>query len=182
MDRPRQAHPDAENLAAVEGRIKEPTQFGRLIVAQQGGAPVYLSQVADVLDGEKEETSLARTNGDSSITVWGTGQPTREFLYVRDCAEGIVAAMERYEGADPVNLGSTELVTINEMVDIVEDIAGVKLEREYDLSAPQGVRGRSSDNTEILKRYGWEPSITLADGLERTYRWIFDELKASLGQ
>ena len=77
---------------------------------------------------------------------------------------------------EPINLGSSELVTINQLVDIVEEIAGIKLERRYDLAAPQGVRGRNSDNTLILKELGWEPSIRLEDGLERTYAWIYDQL------
>jgi nucleoside-diphosphate-sugar epimerase len=77
---------------------------------------------------------------------------------------------------DPLNLGSTELVSINELVDIVEAIAGLKLRRNYNLAAPQGVRGRNSDNTRLVREIGWEPQITLQDGLERTYRWIYDEL------
>jgi nucleoside-diphosphate-sugar epimerase len=79
-----------------------------------------------------------------------------------------------------VNLGSNELVTINQMIDIVEQLAGITVKRDYNLSAPQGVRGRSSDNTEILARYGWEPSTTLFEGLERTYEWIYGEVKNSL--
>jgi nucleoside-diphosphate-sugar epimerase len=85
------------------------------------------------------------------------------------------------DNPDPVNLGSDELVSINQLVDIVEGIAEVKLERNYDLSAPQGVRGRSSDNAEIVRRYGWAPSTRLADGLERTYRWIYDEVSKAIG-
>ncbi len=77
---------------------------------------------------------------------------------------------------DPINLGSSQLVTINELVDIVEGIAGVKLERKYNLSAPQGVRGRNSDNTLIREQLGWEPSIPLEDGLEKTYRWIHEQM------
>ncbi|HEV8065826.1 MAG TPA: hypothetical protein VGP46_13375, partial [Acidimicrobiales bacterium] len=77
---------------------------------------------------------------------------------------------------EPLNLGSHELVSINQLVDIVEGIGGVKLRRTYNLAAPQGVRGRNSDNTRLLDKIGWEPKITLADGLERTYRWIYDEL------
>ena len=79
---------------------------------------------------------------------------------------------------EPINLGSGELVTINELVDIVEAIAGVSLRREYDLSAPQGVRGRNSDNTMISERLGWAPSTPLASGLERTYAWVFDQVAA----
>jgi GDP-D-mannose 3', 5'-epimerase len=80
------------------------------------------------------------------------------------------------EFTDPINLGSAQLVTINGLVDIVEGIAGVKLERKYNLSAPQGVRGRNSDNALILEQLGWEPSISLEDGLDKTYRWIHDQM------
>src|SRR3546814_19089519 len=79
------------------------------------------------------------------------------------------------ESTVPVNLGSDELVSINQLVDIVEDIAGIKCERNYKLDAPQGVRGRNSDNTQIKETYGWAPSITLADGLAKTYAWVYDE-------
>jgi GDP-D-mannose 3', 5'-epimerase len=110
-------------------------------------------------------------SGDHTIEIWGDGRQTRSFMYVDDCVAGtlLVAA-----GAnpDPVNLGSAELVTINELVDIVEDLAGVSLERRYNLGAPQGVRGRNSDNTVMRERYGWEPSIRLRDGLANTYEWI----------
>ncbi len=77
---------------------------------------------------------------------------------------------------EPINLGSSELVTINQLVDIVEDIAGVKLKRHYQLDAPKGVNGRNSDNTLILEKLGWEPSIRLRDGMERTYRWIEEQI------
>ncbi|MGH8961784.1 MAG: GDP-mannose 4,6-dehydratase, partial [Jatrophihabitantaceae bacterium] len=125
------------------------------------------------------KVASAAITGGSTIDIWGDGLQTRSFMYIDDCVRGsqLIATADDPE---PVNLGSAELVTINGLVDIVEGIAGVRLERNHDLSAPQGVRGRSSDNTEILRRYGWEPSTTLADGLERTYRWVYDEVKTSL--
>ncbi len=113
------------------------------------------------------------------IPIWGDGKQTRSFMYIDDCVRGtqmITAA----DDPDPVNLGSAELVTINQLVDIVEEHRRGHPRREYDLTAPQGVRGRSSDNTEILRRHGWEPSTSLAEGLERTYHWIYDEVKQSL--
>jgi GDP-D-mannose 3', 5'-epimerase len=125
------------------------------------------------------KVATAAITGETVIPIWGDGKQTRSFTYIDDCVYG-TELITNADDPDPVNLGSDELVTINQMVDIVEAIAGVTLERQYDLSAPQGVRGRSSDNTEILRRYGWEPSTSLADGLERTYRWIFDEVKRSL--
>ena len=98
-------------------------------------------------------------------------------MYVDDCVSGsqMIAGGEL---SDPVNLGSSELVSINELVSITESIAGYTVKREYNLSAPQGVRGRNSDNTFILDRYGWEPTITLYEGMALTYKWIYDELCA----
>jgi len=125
------------------------------------------------------KVATAVITGDRTIPIWGDGKQTRSFMYIDDCVHGTQMITDA-DDPEPVNLGSAELVTINQLVDIVQDIAGITVEREYDLTAPQGVRGRSSDNTEIVRRYGWEPSTTLADGLERTYRWIFDEVKQSL--
>jgi nucleoside-diphosphate-sugar epimerase len=96
-------------------------------------------------------------------------------MYIDDCVKGTQDIMES-EIDEPINLGSSELVTINQLVDIAEDIAGIKLKRTYDLSAPKGVNGRNSDNSLILEKLGWEPSIKLRDGLERTYRWIEHEI------
>jgi GDP-D-mannose 3', 5'-epimerase len=125
------------------------------------------------------KVALAAITGEHKIEIWGDGRQTRTFTYIADCVTGSRMITEG-DYSEPVNLGSDELVTINQMVDIVEQIAGVTLERNYNLSAPQGVRGRSSDNTEMLRRYGWAPSTSLADGLERTFRWVYDEVKRSL--
>jgi GDP-D-mannose 3', 5'-epimerase len=116
----------------------------------------------------------AKLSGRHTIDIWGDGEQTRSFQYIDDCTKGTDLIMHS-DIEEPINLGSSELVTINGLVDIVEDIAGITLERRYDLSAPQGVRGRNSDNTMIQERLGWEPSISLRDGLERTYRWIHDQ-------
>jgi GDP-D-mannose 3',5'-epimerase len=117
----------------------------------------------------------AQLNGTGEIEIWGDGEQTRSFTYIDDTIEGLFRIMES-EFTEPINLGSSQLVTINGLVDIVEGIAGVKLERKYNLSAPQGVRGRNSDNTLIRERLGWEPSISLEDGLDKTYRWIQEQL------
>src|SRR5262244_2538134 len=109
------------------------------------------------------------------IEIWGDGQQTRSFMYIDDCLKGTIAIMES-DILEPLNLGSSELVTINQLVDIAEDIAQVKLKRKYDLNAPKGVRGRNSDNTFILSQLGWEPSIRLRDGMEKTYAWIYDQI------
>lgn len=117
----------------------------------------------------------AQLSGTPEIEIWGDGEQTRSFTYIDDCLHGIHLVTEG-DHREPVNVGSSELVTINQLVDIVEAIAGVSLERRYRLDAPQGVRGRNSDNTMILDRYGWEPATSLGTGLERTYRWIHDQM------
>jgi nucleoside-diphosphate-sugar epimerase len=114
------------------------------------------------------------------IEIWGDGEQTRSFMYIDDCLIGSNAILAS-DILEPINLGSNELVTINQLVDIVEDIAGVKLKRKYKLDAPKGVRGRNSDNTLIQKYLGWQPSIKLRDGMEKTYRWIYDEMRKSTG-
>ncbi len=119
----------------------------------------------------------AKNSGVHEINIWGDGKQTRSFMYIDDCVKGTEMIMES-EIDEPINLGSSELVTINQLVDIVEEIAGIKLKRTYDLKAPKGVNGRNSDNTLILEKLGWEPSIRLRDGMERTYRWIEQEIAA----
>jgi nucleoside-diphosphate-sugar epimerase len=114
------------------------------------------------------------------IEIWGDGEQTRSFMYIDDCLYGSKAIMAS-DITEPLNLGSDELVTINQLVDIVEKIASVKLKRRYKLDAPKGVRGRNSDNALIKQKLGWAPSIALADGMEKTYRWIYDEMSKSIG-
>jgi nucleoside-diphosphate-sugar epimerase len=120
----------------------------------------------------------AKLSGSNEIEIWGDGEQTRSFMYVDDCVYGTQLLTDS-DVVDPINVGSSELVTINQLVSIVEDIAEVELKRNYKLDAPQGVRGRNSDNTLILERLGWEPSISLRDGMERTYRWIHDQMAAT---
>jgi nucleoside-diphosphate-sugar epimerase len=117
----------------------------------------------------------AKLSGELEIEIWGDGEQTRSFTYIDDCVYGTRAIMDS-QISYPINLGSSEMVTINQLVDIVEDIAGIKVERRYNLDAPKGVRGRSSDNTLILEELDWEPSVTLREGLERTYAWVFDQV------
>ena len=119
----------------------------------------------------------AKRSGHHEIEVWGDGEQTRSFMYIDDCVYGTRQILAS-DIEDPINLGSAEMVTINQLVDIVEEIAGIKVKRNYDLSAPKGVRGRNSDNTMILDRLGWEPSTTLREGLEHTFRWIDDQVLA----
>jgi GDP-D-mannose 3', 5'-epimerase len=112
------------------------------------------------------------------IEVWGDGQQTRSFMYVEDCVEGIYRIM-RSDYPHPLNLGTDELVTVNQLVDTVAEIAGKRIIKRYDTSKPQGVRGRNSDNTRIREALGWGPEISLREGLEPTYRWIESELRAA---
>jgi len=120
----------------------------------------------------------AKLSGRDEIEIWGDGQQTRSFMYIDDCLEGTLLMMER-NIPGPLNIGSNELVTINRLVDLVEDIAGLKLKRTYNTAAPKGVNGRNSDNTRIRQLMNWEPSIRLRDGLEKTYAWIYDQLIAT---
>jgi nucleoside-diphosphate-sugar epimerase len=115
----------------------------------------------------------AQDSGIHEIEIWGDGEQTRSFMYIDDCTLGIDMIMHSDDLiATPINLGSSELVSINKLVTIVEDIAGVRLERKYDLDAPRGVAGRNSDNTFIQQVLGWEPTTPLHDGMAKTYAWI----------
>jgi nucleoside-diphosphate-sugar epimerase len=119
----------------------------------------------------------AKLSGKHEIAIWGDGSRTRSFMYIDDCIQGIRMIMDS-EILEPINLGSSEMVSVNRLVDLVEDIAGVKLKRIYDLNAPKGVMGRNSDNTLIRRRLDWEPGIPLRVGLEKTYAWIYDQYVA----
>jgi nucleoside-diphosphate-sugar epimerase len=117
----------------------------------------------------------AKMSGKHEIEIWGDGKQTRSFMHIDDCTKGTQMLIES-DIHEPLNLGSNELVTINQLVDIVEEIAGVKLERKYKLDAPKGVNGRNSDNTKILEFMGWEPSIRLKEGMAKTYEWIESQM------
>jgi GDP-D-mannose 3',5'-epimerase len=123
----------------------------------------------------------AKVTGKHEIVIWGDGTRTRSFMYIDDCIQGVQKIMNS-QILEPINLGSSEMVSINQLVDIVEDIAKVKLKRIYDLDAPKGVMGRNSDNTLIKKYLGWEPDIPLRQGLETTYAWIHDQYMLSRNQ
>ena len=114
-------------------------------------------------------------SGHHQIEIWGDGEQTRSFMYIDDCIKGTQDILNS-DITEPLNLGSNELVTINQLVSIAEEIAGVKLERSYNLTAPKGVNGRNSDNTLIQEKLGWQPSIKLRDGLEKTYQWVYDQI------
>ena len=119
----------------------------------------------------------AKVSGRHEILIWGNGSQTRSFMYIDDCVHGVQNIMN--SGIlEPINLGSSEMVSVNQLVDIVEEIAGVRLKRTYDLNAPKGVVGRNSDNRLIRKHLDWEPNISLRVGLEKTYAWIYDQYMA----
>jgi GDP-D-mannose 3', 5'-epimerase len=120
----------------------------------------------------------AQLSGSGQIEIWGDGEQTRSFTYIDDCVEGTLRLMDSSVG-EPLNVGSDELVTINQLVDIVERIAGVTLKRHYKLDAPKGVRGRNSDNTLVKARLDWAPSVRLEDGMRETYEWIRREMTTS---
>jgi nucleoside-diphosphate-sugar epimerase len=125
------------------------------------------------------KVATAALTGDHTIEIWGDGQQTRSFTYIDDCLEGTLR-LTASDVREPLNIGSDQLVTINQLVDIAESIAGITLDRRYRLDAPQGVRGRNSDNTLIRERLGWAPSVSLEDGLAATYAWVYGQVAASL--
>jgi GDP-D-mannose 3',5'-epimerase len=120
------------------------------------------------------KVALALDGGD--IDIWGDGEQTRSFIFVDDCIEGLLRLMAS-DYRDPLNLGTDRLISINELVDVISEIAGKRLTKHHDLSKPQGVRGRNSDNSRLRRILGWEPSVSLEDGLTVTYRWIENELR-----
>lgn len=132
-------------------------------------------------DGGREKSpaaicrKVALAKKDDEIEVWGDGQQTRSYCYIDDCVEGIYRLMQS-DYRQPLNLGQDRLISINELVDIVANIAGKKIRKKYDLSKPQGVRGRNSDNTKLREVLKWEPQISLEKGLELTYFWIREQL------
>lgn len=132
-------------------------------------------------DGGREKSpaaicrKVALANDGDAIEVWGDGEQTRSYCYIDDCVEGIYRLM-RSDHREPINLGQDRMISINELVDMVSKIAGKKIGKSYDLTKPQGVRGRNSDNTRLREVLNWEPTISLEDGLERTYHWIAGEL------
>jgi|TARA_B110000977_G_scaffold56560_1_gene76879 GDP-D-mannose 3', 5'-epimerase len=121
--------------------------------------------------------ALAKIANNKKIEVWGDGEQTRSFMFIDDCIKGTEKIFNSNHG-DIFNLGSSEQVSINQMINIIENIAGWKVEREYLLDKPKGVRGRSSDNTKILSTFDWEPKTTLKEGLSRTYKWIEEQIKS----
>lgn len=113
----------------------------------------------------------AKLSGNHEIEVWGDGLQTRSFMYIDDCVEGTKALMQSAI-TEPLNIGSAELISINDLTEMVAKIAGIEISRKHDLTAPQGVRGRNSDNTLILEKLGWEPTISLQEGMTATYGWV----------
>ena len=135
-------------------------------------------------DGGREKSpaaicrKVALASDCDAIEVWGDGNQTRSYCYIDDCCEGLFRIMSS-DHREPINLGQDRMISINELVEIVAGVAGKRIEKQYDLSKPQGVRGRNSDNTLLRRVLGWEPQISLEEGLERTYRWIESRVGAA---
>lgn len=137
-------------------------------------------------DGGREKAPAAlcrkiaanKLTGNREVEIWGDGKQSRSFCYIDDCVKGIYKLM-RANYHEPLNLGQDRLITIDELADIIAEIAGVKITKKY-VSGPQGVRGRNSDNTRLREVLGWEPEISLEEGLTRTYSWIEDQVRAKL--
>ena len=135
-------------------------------------------------DGGREKSpaaicrKIAVASDVDEIEVWGDGEQTRSYCYIDDCVEGIYRLMQS-DHREPINLGQDRMISINELVDMVATIAGKKIGKRYDLTKPQGVRGRNSDNTRLREILHWEPTISLEDGLNRTYHWIAAEMEKS---
>ena len=133
-------------------------------------------------DGGREKSpaaicrKVALAKDDDTIEVWGDGEQTRSYCYIDDCVEGIYRLMKS-DHSEPLNLGQDRMLSINNLVDIVAGIAGKKIAKRYDLTKPQGVRGRNSDNTRLRQVLGWEPAVSLEDGLSKTYSWIAEEVQ-----
>lgn len=138
-------------------------------------------------DGGREKSpaaicrKVALANDTDAIEVWGDGEQTRSYCYIDDCVEGIYRLM-RSDYLEPLNLGQDRMISINELVDIVAKIAGKEIDKTYDLTKPQGVRGRNSDNTRLREVLNWEPQVSLEDGLSITYEWIAGELRKKTSQ
>ena len=132
-------------------------------------------------DGGKEKApaaicrKVAMAKNGSDIEVWGDGEQTRSFCYIDDCIDGLRRIMESGY-TKPINLGTDELITVNQLVDAVCQTAGKRLRKNHDLSKPQGVRGRNSDNTVLKEVIGWQPAITIQEGIKDTYDWIANEI------
>jgi nucleoside-diphosphate-sugar epimerase len=129
---------------------------------------------------EKSPAALCRKIAEASdpgeIEIWGDGKQTRSYCYIDDCLRGIMMLMEG-DHNQPLNIGSDRLVTIDDLADIIMNISGKKIRKEYNLAAPQGVRGRNADLNLVKKLIGWEPNISLEEGLSKTYRWIEEQIK-----
>lgn len=135
-------------------------------------------------DGGREKSpaaicrKIALANDGDEIEVWGDGEQTRSYNYIDDCVEGIYRLM-RSDYRKPLNLGQDRMISVNRLVDMVAKIAGKTIRKRYDLTKPQGVRGRNSDNTRLREVLGWEPQISLEEGLEKTYRWIAEQVSSN---
>ena len=149
--------------------------------ALTGTPKVALSgpHAADFSVAVQPVSPVAALTGKREVEIWGDGEQTRSFTYIDDCVQG-TKMFTRGDVLEPLNLGSSELTTINNLYYLVADIAGIEIDLKH-IDGPLGVRGRNSDNTMIREVYGWEPSISLADGMAKTYAWFYDQVKRTQG-
>jgi GDP-D-mannose 3', 5'-epimerase len=124
------------------------------------------------------KVAIAKLTGEPTIDIWGDGKQTRSFCYIDDCVTGIHKLM-RSDYEEPLNLGQDRLVRVNDLADLIASIAGVSIVKRH-IEGPQGVRGRNSDNSRLREVLGWEPAISLEDGLARTYRWVEAQVESQL--
>jgi nucleoside-diphosphate-sugar epimerase len=172
-------------LESWSGRVYDVKVPNHVILVRRRGKTVWSGNCGSWTGGREKapaaicrKVAEAKLSGRDEIEIWGDGRQARSFMYIDDCLKGTQLILHS-DVVEPLNLGSDELVTIDGLVDLVEDIAGVKLRRRYNLTAPKGVNGRNSDNTRIRALLGWAPGTRLRDGLERTYAWVYDQVAAS---
>jgi GDP-D-mannose 3', 5'-epimerase len=158
------------------------------MMVRRNGKPVWSGNCGSWTGGREKapaaicrKVAEAKLSGRDYIEIWGDGTKTRSFMWIDDCIRGILMLTDS-DIVEPLNIGSSEKVSINQLVDVVESIAGVKLERRYQLDKPQGVNGRNSDNTKIKALLNWEPSTPLRVGLEKTYSWIEEQVRKEMGK
>jgi malate/lactate dehydrogenase-like protein/GDP-mannose 4,6 dehydratase len=170
---------DRASVALIDGD----NSMGHLVMRRAAALAIEKAKASGIGGREKAPAAIARKvamaviSGRHEIEIWGDGEQTRSFTFIDDCLNGTKLLMAS-DFVDPLNIGSDQMVSVNELVDIVERIAKIRLKRTYKLDAPKGVRGRNSDNTLIREVFDWAPSISLEDGMEQTYRWIYDQAKA----
>jgi len=164
------------NVVLTSTVLPGSTRYGLLPILERESGKVCGREKAPAAICRK--IAVAKLTGNPEVEIWGDGEQTRSFCYIDDCIKGIHLPM-RSDYHEPLNLGQDRMVTINQLADMIAEIAGVKIVKKH-VPGPQGVRGRNSDNTRLRQVPGWEPEISLEDGLARTYAWIEEQVRAKL--